>query len=115
MKHLFDAVSSLTAFVNTFNEDINYKNLNDMHQDLLETMDDSKLPAKKSSYSDDDNDNDNDCRKNENKEDNNVEDGNSTDTEQVHQNRNKTGLRMSVDDGEVSKKSEDDNKSVNSE
>jgi hypothetical protein len=45
MKQLFDAASSLTALVNTINETVKYKNLTEMHQDLLELMEDSKIPA----------------------------------------------------------------------
>ncbi len=46
MKNLFNAASSLTAIVNTFNKNIEYNNLSDMHQKLLEKMQPKKTPQR---------------------------------------------------------------------
>jgi hypothetical protein len=42
MKNLFDATSSLTALGNTFNEKVQYKYLSEMHQELLEMIQQNK-------------------------------------------------------------------------
>ena len=38
MKNLSNAASSLTAIVNTFDEHVQYKNMSDVHQELLEQV-----------------------------------------------------------------------------
>jgi hypothetical protein len=43
MKNLSNAASSLTAIVNTFNKNIQYKNLSDMHQELFKQVQPEKI------------------------------------------------------------------------
>jgi hypothetical protein len=48
MKLRYNAASSLTALVNKFNDNVKYNDLNEMHQELLESLEESKMPAKES-------------------------------------------------------------------
>jgi hypothetical protein len=48
IKLLYDAASSSTALVNKFNDNVKYKDLNAMHQELLESLEESKMPSKES-------------------------------------------------------------------
>jgi hypothetical protein len=45
MKNLFNAASSLTALGNTFDKKVQYKNLREMHQESLETIQQNKTPT----------------------------------------------------------------------
>jgi hypothetical protein len=46
MNNLFNAATSLTALGNTFNKKIQYTNLIEMHQELLEMIQQHKMPTK---------------------------------------------------------------------
>jgi hypothetical protein len=46
MKNLFNAASYLTALGNTFGKKVQYKNLSELHQELLETIQQNKTPTK---------------------------------------------------------------------
>jgi hypothetical protein len=82
-KNLFNAASSLTALVKTFDKNVKYKNLSEMHPELLETIQQNKMPTKgsqKGNRNGSDSD-DNDKGKRKDKEEKEVIDNNSTDTE----------------------------------
>jgi hypothetical protein len=118
MKLLYNAASSLTAFVNKFNDNLKYKDLNEMHQELLESLEESKMPAKESldqNNDDDDNNEYDNISKNEHTDDYNEEDGNSTDTEQESRNRKKRKVGLHVENSEESKDSSEDDTNKNSE
>jgi hypothetical protein len=74
MKNLFNAESFLMALVNTFNKNVEYKNLSEMHQELLETIQQNKMPTKGSQQSSTDrsNSDDNDEGKSKDKEEKEV-------------------------------------------
>ncbi len=93
MKNLFDAASSLTALVNTFDKNVEYKNLSEMHQELLETIQQNKMPTKRSQQSNTNgSDSDDDYKgKSKDKEEKEVIDHNSTDIEQLSGSKNKKG------------------------
>ncbi len=117
MKNLFDAASSFTALVNTFDKNDEYKNLSEMHQESLETIQQNKTLTKRSQQSNtniSDSDDD-DESKSKDKEEKEVIDDNSTDTEQLSGSKNKKGQIMSVDDAEDSKSTDDDNRTNNIE
>jgi hypothetical protein len=70
MKLLYDAASSLIALVNKFDDNVKYEALNEMHQELLESLEESKMPSKESLDQNNDDDDDNeyaDTSKNEHK------------------------------------------------
>jgi hypothetical protein len=117
MKNLFDAASSLTALGNTFNKKVQYKNLSEMHQELLETIQQNKKLAKGSHRTNTDrsDSDDDDKGKSKGEEEKEVIDNNSTDTEQFSGSKNKKGLIMSVDGAEDSNSSEDDKRNNNGE
>jgi hypothetical protein len=116
MKNLFDATSSLTALGNTLDEKVQYKNLSEMHQELLETIQQNKMPTKGSHQTNRDRSDsyDDDKGKSKDKEEKEEIDNNLTDTEQLSGIKNKKGLIMSVDGDEDSNNSEDGNRNNNS-
>jgi hypothetical protein len=46
MKNLFDDAFSLTALRDTFDQKVQYRNLTEMHQELLEMVQQNKTPTK---------------------------------------------------------------------
>ena len=117
MKNLFNAKSFLMALVNTFNKNVEYKNLSEMHQELLETIQQNKMPTKQLHQTNTDRSDSDyiDKSKSKDEEEKEVIDNNSTDTEQLHGSKNKKGLVMSVDDAEDSNSTDADSKTNNSE
>jgi hypothetical protein len=117
IKLLYNAASSSTALVNKFDDYVKHKDLNEMHQELLESLEESKMPAKESLDQNNDDDDDNesdDTSKNEHTDDYDEEDGNSTDTEQEGKNRKKMKVGMHVENGEESEDSSKDDTNKNS-
>ncbi len=118
IKLLYDAASSSTALVNKFNDNVKYKDLNAMHQELLESLEESKMPSKESldwNNDDDDNNEYDDTSKNEHTNDYDEEDGNSTDTEQDGRNREKMKVGMHIENCEEREDSSNCNMNKNSE
>ncbi len=85
MKNLFNAASSLTALGNTFDKTGQYRNLTEMHQKLLETIQQNKVPTKGShqTHTDDSDSDYVDKGKSKDKEVKEEIDDSSTDTEQL--------------------------------
>jgi hypothetical protein len=114
MKNLFDAASSLTALVNIVDKNVEYQNLSEMNQELLETMQQNKTlikgPQQSNTDQSDSDDDDSDKGKGKEEEDYEVPDNNSTDLEHLSGTKNKKRLIMSVDDSENSNSTDDDNR-----
>jgi hypothetical protein len=93
VKNLFDAASFLTALGNTFDKRVQYKNLSEMHQELLEMIQQNKMLAKGSQWTNTDgsDSDDDDKGKNNDEEEKEVIDNKSTDTEQLSDSKNKKG------------------------
>jgi hypothetical protein len=117
MKNLFNAASSLTALVNTFNKNLEYKNLSEMHQELLERIQQNKTPTKGSQQSNMDrsDSDDNNEGESKDKEEKEVIDDSSTHTEHLSGSKNKKGLIISVEDAGDSDSTANDNRTNNSE
>jgi hypothetical protein len=98
MKNLSNAASSLTAIVNTFDEHVQYKNMSDVHQELLEQVQPKKKTTKGSQTSKmDESDSDEDNEGENEDEDKNYEDDISTNLQQLSGNKTKKGLVIHVD------------------
>ncbi len=117
MKNLFDAASSLTALGNTFDKKVQYKNLSEMHQELLEIIQQNETPTNRShqTYTDRSDSDEDDKGKSKDQEEKEVIDNNSTDTEQLSGSKYKKGLIMSVDSAEDNNSSENDNRNNDGE
>jgi hypothetical protein len=117
MKNIFDATSTLTVLGNTFDKKVQYKNLSEMNQELLEMIQQNKTLTKGSQQSNTDrsDSDDDDEGKSKDEDEKEIIDNNSTDTEQLSGSKNKKGLIMSVDNAEDSNSSEDDNRTNNGE